>query len=70
MKQNTLVMHRYVIGLVMVMGAIAATFPIALWRVSQDSRYGGQVMKSETCDRQSQGAVSWWQDCRTRSVLK
>jgi hypothetical protein len=68
-KSNSSPMHRYVIGWVMLFGAIVVTFPIAIWRVSQDPRYIGQAVKSENCEsKMSNAPVSWWHNCRSLSV--
>jgi hypothetical protein len=68
-KENAALMHRYVIAWMLLFGAIAVTFPIAIWRVSQNPRYIGQAVRSENCESQSTSSpVSWWQNCRNLSV--
>jgi hypothetical protein len=69
MHQSVHQMQRYVLGWTLLLIGFGATFPIALWRVSQTPKFTGQAVKSQNCSSQdfpNHQPVSWLADCATR----
>lgn len=52
MQNTSLKMHKYVWAWVAVFAAFAASFPIAMMRVSQTEKFTGQPLNSLTCEGQ------------------
>jgi hypothetical protein len=70
-EKSTLRMHKYVFGLVAVLGGFAITFPIAISRVSSTEQFAGQPYNSQTCESkqpQNRKVVSWPTHCAPMSV--
>jgi hypothetical protein len=64
-------MHQYVLGWVGLFIAFAATFPIAMARVSQTEKFTGQAVKSLDCNGKSlktRNVVSWKDTCSQMQV--
>jgi hypothetical protein len=60
-------LHSYVIGGVVVFTAIAATFPMAMSRVSETKKLAGQPVRSLDCHgKPTKAAVDWLQTCVNR----
>ncbi|WP_348256387.1 hypothetical protein [Leptolyngbya sp. PL-A3] len=53
MKHSSFKMHKYVWAWVAIFAAFAASFPMAMLRVSQTEKFAGQPFKSLTCEGQS-----------------
>lgn len=71
MNQSVHQMQRYVVGGVVLLSAMAVSFPIAMARVSQTSQFPGQAVKSEDCASQplkEAKVVTWAKDCAPLKV--
>lgn len=70
-KSSTLKMHKYVWGLVIVMGGFVLTFPLAILRVSSTETFAGQPFNSKTCEGKQpkeRKVVSWLATCSQMTV--
>ncbi len=70
-KSSTLKMHKYVWGLIIVMGGFVLTFPLAILRVGSTEKFAGQPFNSQTCEGKQlkeRKVVSWLKDCSQMSV--
>lgn len=59
-------MQRYIFGSVVLMSAIAVSFPIAMARVSATKEFPGQAVKSQDCAAQTlkeSKVIEWAKDC-------
>ncbi len=64
-------MQRYVVGSVVLMSAVAISFPIAMARVSATKQFPGQAVKSQDCATQGlkeSKVVEWAKDCAPLKV--
>ena len=52
MQHSSLKMHKYVWVWLAVFAAFAASFPVAMMRVSQTDKFAGQPLNSWTCEGQ------------------
>ncbi|MER3436079.1 MAG: hypothetical protein C4288_22610 [Leptolyngbya sp. ERB_1_1] len=72
MQVSTQKMQRYVLAWVGLFVAFAATYPIAMMRVSQTQKFTGQAFNSQTCETKpqsgSRAVVSWLETCRNLSM--
>lgn len=71
-KSSTLKMHKYVWGLVIVMGGFILTFPIAMLRISSTEKFAGQPFNSQTCEGKQpkeRKFVSWIETCSQMTVM-
>lgn len=50
MQTTTFKLHRYVWGWAAIFAAFAASFPVAMMRVSQTDKFAGQPFNSLTCE--------------------
>jgi hypothetical protein len=70
-KSSTLKMHKYVLGLVLLMGGFAGTFVAAIPRVSSTEQFAGQPFNSQTCESKQpkeRKVVSWLATCSQMTV--
>jgi hypothetical protein len=70
-KSSTLKMHKYVWGLIIVMGGFILTFPLAIFRVSSTEKFAGQPFNSQTCESKQpkkRKVVSWLATCSQLSA--
>jgi hypothetical protein len=70
-EKSTHKMHKYVLGLVAVMGGFVVTFPIAISRVSSTEQFKGQPYNSQTCETKQpkeRKVVSWPVNCAPMTV--
>jgi hypothetical protein len=71
MQSSKQIMHRSVLGWLVIFAAFAASFPIAMMRVSQTAQFAGQPVKSLTCKGQhsSQRTITQFQTCVQLNAL-
>ncbi len=70
-KSSPLKMHKYVLGLVVLMGGFAGTFLAAIGRVSSTEQFAGQPFHSQTCESKQlkeRKVVSWLATCSQMTV--
>lgn len=65
MQEPSIKMHKYVWGCVAIFAAFAASFPVAMMRVSQTDKFAGQPINSLTCEGQmpTQRTVTQFTTC-------
>ncbi len=71
MNQSIHHMQRYVLGAVGLMAAIAASFPVAMARVSSTEKLAGQAVNSYTCAGRppaQRQVLAWAESCGSKTV--
>lgn len=65
MQTTTFKLHKYVWGWAAIFAAFAASFPIAMIRVSQTDKFAGQPFNSLTCEGQvpAQRSITQFASC-------
>jgi osmotically-inducible protein OsmY len=71
-QKSTMKMHQGVFALTGLMAIFAATFAMAIVRVSQTEKFAGQPFHSQTCESKVQSGdrkvISWRSTCRLITV--
>lgn len=72
MHHSTIKLHTYIWGWVAILAAFAASFPIAMMRVSQTAKFAAQPLNSWTCEGQlpPQRTVTQFATCAQKTMAK